>query len=70
MTKNILILGATGKLGSALTKEIVKTKDWNVTQFSRTGTEKIVESDNITVLTGDAATADIFEDYDIVYCAI
>ena len=70
MSKNILILGATGKLGSALTKEIIKTKDWNVTQFSRTETEKILKSDKLTVLTGDATTSDIFEDYDVVYCAI
>lgn len=70
MVKNILILGATGKLGSALTKEIIKTKDWKVTQFLRTGTNKIIESDNITVLTGDAIATDIFEDYDVVVCTV
>lgn len=72
--KNILLLGATGKTGSALTEKLLATPDYYVTLFARNTTGIQTDVPNVTVISGDAAIVDdlkvAMEGQDIVYCAI
>lgn len=72
--KNILLLGATGKTGSALAEKLLATPDYHVTLFARNTTGIQTDVPNVTVISGDAAIVyDLkaaMEGQDIVYCAI
>ena len=72
--KNVLLLGATGTAGSALTKELLSETDCHLTLFARHAGKMYTNTDRISVINGDAENiADlkaILPDQDVVYCAI
>lgn len=72
--KNILLLGATGTAGSALTKKLLSETDCHLTLFARHAKEVYTDTDRISVINGDAETMTdlkvIMPDHDVVYCAI
>ena len=72
--KNILLLGATGTAGSALTKKLLSETDCHLTLFARHAREMYTDTDRISVINGDAETMAelkaIMPGQDVVYCAI
>ena len=72
--KNILLLGATGTAGSALTKKLLSETDCHLTLFARHAGEIYTDTDRISVINGDAENIAelkaIMPDQDVVYCAI
>lgn len=70
----VLILGATGLFGSALTAQMMKNSNAELTLFSRHASDKYTESDKVTVMNGDAALEDdlrkAVKSQDVVYCAV
>lgn len=71
---NILILGATGTFGTALTEKLSKYTDDKITLFARHASKKYSASEHITVMDGDALNPDDLKNavrnQDVVYCAI
>lgn len=55
---NILILGATGTFGTALTEKLSKYTDDKITLFARHASKKYSASEHITVMDGDALNPD------------
>ena len=51
--KNVLIIGATGTLGSAVRKELLKTTDDQLTLFSRSANRLNFDSDREQVIAGN-----------------
>ena len=72
--RNVLLLGATGTAGSALTRKLLADTDCHLTLFSRHAGEMYNASDRISVINGDAENiAELkaaMPGQDIVYCAI
>lgn len=72
--KNVLLLGATGTAGSALTKKLLSDTDCHLTLFARHTKDKYAETDRIAVVNGDAESLEemkaIMPGHDVVYCAI
>ena len=72
--KNILILGATGTAGSALTQKLLTDTDCHLTLFSRHAGEIYSDTSRIKVINGDAENISemrsALSGQDIVYCAI
>lgn len=72
--KNVLLLGATGTAGSALTKELLSETDCHLTLFARHAREMYTNTDRISVINGDAENIEelkaIMPEQDVVYCAI
>lgn len=72
--KNILLLGATGTAGSALTKTLLSETDCHLTLFARHAREMYTNTERISVINGDAKTIAelkaIMPEQDVVYCAI
>ena len=72
--KNVLLLGATGTAGSALTKKLLSETDCHLTLFARHARDMYTDTDRISVINGDAeAMAElkaIMPGQDVVYCAI
>jgi len=72
--KNILILGATGTFGTALTERLSREKKSKLTLFSRHASSIYTGSENITVIDGDAENIEelqkVVKGQDVVYCAI
>lgn len=72
--KNILILGATGTAGSALTQKLLTDTDCHLTLFSRHAREIYSDTSRIKVINGDAENIaemkSALSGQDIVYCAI
>lgn len=72
--KNVLLLGATGTAGSALTKKLLSETDCHLTLFARHAREIYTDTDRISVINGDAETVTelkaIMAGQDVVYCAI
>ena len=54
MMKHILLLGATGTFGTALTQRLIQEKKYKLTLFSRHATDIYKNSENINVIDGDA----------------
>ena len=52
--KNVLLLGATGTAGSALTKKLLSETDCHLTLFARHAREMYTDNDRISVINGDA----------------
>lgn len=52
--KNVLLLGATGTAGSALTKKLLSDMDCHLTLFSRHAKDMYTDTDRIAVVNGDA----------------
>lgn len=71
---NILVLGATGTFGTALTEKLLKHTDDTITLFARHASEKYSASEHIAVIDGDALNSDdlknAVKNQDVVYCAI
>lgn len=72
--KHILLLGATGTAGSAMTEKIVSDTDYHVTLFARHAADKFSDSSRTTVVNGDAENIEdlkkAMQGQDVVYCAI
>lgn len=72
--KNVLLLGATGTAGSALTKKLLSDTDCRLTLFSRHAGEVYSDTPRTKVVTGDALNAEelrcVLHGQDVVYCAI
>lgn len=71
---NILILGATGTFGTALTEKLLKHTDNKITLFARHASEKYSASEHTAVMDGDALNPNdlknAVKNQDVVYCAI
>lgn len=72
--KNVLILGATGTAGCALTKKLLNDTDCHLTLFSRHAEDMYTNTERTTVVNGDAENIEelrnIISGHDVVYCAI
>ncbi len=72
--KHILLLGATGTAGSAITKKLLSDTDYHVTLFARHAADKFSDSSRTTVVNGDAENIEdlkkAMQGQDVVYCAI
>ena len=52
--KHILLLGATGTAGSAITEKLLSDTDYHVTLFARHARDKFSDSPRTAVVNGDA----------------
>lgn len=72
--KNVLLLGATGTAGRALTKKLLSETDCHLTLFARHAREMYADTDHVSVINGDAEAAAelkaVMPGQDVVYCAI
>ena len=72
--KNVLLLGATGTAGSALTKKLLTDTDCHLTLFARHAKDKYADTDRIAAVNGDAENPEelkaIMPGHDVVYCAV
>lgn len=72
--KNVLLLGATGTAGSALTKKLLSDTGCHLTLFSRHAKEVYSDTPRTKVVNGDAENAADLKaalcGQDVVYCAI
>lgn len=72
--KNILLLGATGTAGSALTKKLLTDTDYHLTLFARHAKNMYSDTERITVIDGNANNIKelkaAVQGQDVVYCAI
>lgn len=72
--KHILLLGATGTAGSAMTEKLLSDTDYHVTLFARHAGDKFSDSLRTTVVNGDAENIEdlkmVMQGQDVVYCAI
>lgn len=72
--KNILLLGATGTAGSAITKKLLSDTDTHVTLFARHAGNMFSDSPRTTVINGNAENIEdlkkAMHEQDVVYCAI
>lgn len=72
--KNILLLGATGTAGSAITEKLLSDTDYHVTLFSRHARDVFSDSSRMTVINGNAENREdlkkAMHEQDVVYCAI
>ena len=74
MSKNILLLGATGTAGNALAQKLISDTDHHITLFSRPAKSVFSGTDRTTVINGDAENIEdlkaAMQKQDVVYCAI
>lgn len=72
--KNVIILGATGTFGSALTKRLLADGKERLCLVSRHATEHLSDGDNFNVINCDATSSDALEKIlpgqDVIFCAI
>ena len=72
--KKVLLLGATGLFGSALTKRLIALDRYELTLSARHASDKYENSDHIRAVNCDAANEDelsaLVKKQDVVYCAI
>lgn len=72
--KNILLLGATGTAGSALTKKLLTDTDCHLTLFARHAKDMYSDTERITIINGNANNIKelkaAVQGQDVVYCAI
>lgn len=72
--KNVLLLGATGTAGSALTKKLLTDTDCRLTLFARHAKDKYADTDRIAAVNGDAENLEelkaMIPGHDVVYCAV
>ena len=72
--KHILLLGATGTAGSAVTQKLLSDTDHQLTLFARHAGEMYSDTPRMTVINGNAENIDdlkkAMRGQDIVYCAI
>ena len=72
--KHILLLGATGTAGSAITEKLLSDTDYHVTLFARHAGDQFSDRPRTTVVNGDAENMEdlkkAMQGQDAVYCAI
>ena len=72
--KHVLLLGATGTAGSALTQRLLADTNCRLTVFARHAGAMYADTDRITVVNGNAEHFDelrtVMPGHDVVYCAI
>lgn len=72
--KKILLLGATGTAGSAITKKLLSDTAYHITLFARHAGEQYSEDSRTVVINGDAENMEdlkkAVQGQDVVYCAI
>ena len=72
--KHVLLLGATGTAGSALTKKLLSDTNCHLTLFARHARDVYTDTDRITAVNGDAENLEdlkaVLPGQDVVYCAI
>ena len=72
--KNILLLGATGTAGSAITEKLLSDTDYHITLFARHAEDMFSDSPRTTVVNGDAENIEdlkkAMQGQNVVYCAI
>ena len=72
--KRVLLLGATGTAGSALTQKLLAGTDCRLTLFARHARDVYADTDRITAVNGDALRVEdlnaVMPGQDVVYCAI
>ena len=72
--KNILLLGATGTAGSAITEKLLSDTDYHITLFARHAEDMFSDSPRTTVANGDAENIEdlkkAMQGQNVVYCAI
>jgi saccharopine dehydrogenase-like NADP-dependent oxidoreductase len=56
--KNVLLLGATGTAGSALTQKLLSETDCHLTLFACHAREMYIDADRVSVIDGDAETVE------------
>lgn len=71
---NVLILGGTGTLGSALSRYLIENTDFDLTLFARHAKEKAVQTERVRVVDGDATNVGdldvVLPQSDAVVCAV
>lgn len=74
MSKNILIIGATGTIGSAVTKYLFDHTGYHLTLFSRHATHQYRNSNRITVFDGNVLAPNdlipVVRNHDFVFAAL
>lgn len=72
--KRVLLLGATGTAGSAITKKLLSDTDCHVTLFARHAKSVDMSNPKVTTISGDATNKgdlrNALKGHDVVYCAI
>ena len=72
--KHVLLLGATGTAGSAITKKLLSDTECHVTLFARHAEDMFSDSPRTTVVNGDAEhienLKEAMQGQEVVYCAI
>lgn len=72
--KNVLLLGATGTAGRAITKKLLSETNCCLTLFARHAREMYTDTNRVSVIDGDAKTVAelkaVMPGQDVVYCAI
>ena len=72
--KKVIILGATGTFGTALTEKLLRETDCKLTLFARHMQNKMQNSERVNAINGDATDKAVLQaalqGQDIVYCAI
>lgn len=72
--KHVLLLGATGTAGSAITKKLLFDTECHVTLFARHAEDMFSDSPRTTVVNGDAEQIENLKEamqgQEVVYCAI
>lgn len=72
--KNVLLLGATGMAGSALTKKLLADTDCHLTLFARHAKDFYNDTERVTAVNGDAENLEelkaVMPEQNVVYCAI
>ena len=72
--KHVLLLGATGTAGSAITKKLLSGTECHITLFARHAEDMFSDSPRTTVVNGDAEhienLKEAMQGQEVVYCAI
>lgn len=72
--KHVLLLGATGTAGSALTEKLLTDTNCHLTVFSRHAKDVYADTDRVVAVNGDAENLEqlqaMMPGQDVVYCAI
>ncbi|MEJ6400834.1 NAD(P)H-binding protein [Nicoliella lavandulae] len=72
--KKVLIIGASGSLGQALTKQLLNNDDYQLTLFSRSATQLNIDASNVKLVDGNASNPNdldsVLQGQDAVFVAL
>lgn len=72
--KRVLLLGATGTAGSAITKRLLLETDYHITLFARHASKIFSDNSRVTVIDGNASNKEELQEamqgQDVIYSAI